>query len=83
MSYRPVGQLVCYHDVYLNFASSRFVLNVIEAVRAIANSVLLHILLRVRPTLGRDARHVLHGAQVYDQLLVEVVLRGRPRVQTF
>lgn len=45
--------------------------------------VLLDELLRMRAALCRHTCDVLYTAQVYDELLVEIVLRGRPRIQTF
>lgn len=57
-------------------------MHVIESVRAIADVVLLHELLRVRAALRGNPRDVLNATQVYDQLLVEVILRRRPSVQT-
>lgn len=69
--------------LYLDFASGRLILNVIESIGAIADMVLLDKLLGVSAALRGHPRDVLYATQVNDQLLVEVILRRRPSIQTF
>lgn len=71
-----------FEAIYLNLASSCLVLNIIKSIGAIAYVVLLDKLLGMSSTLGRYPRHIPHNTQVYDELLVKVTLRSRPRIQT-
>lgn len=67
---------------YLDFATCGFILSVVESIRAIADMVFLDKFLGVSSSLRSNPRYVLYAAKVNDQLLVKIILRSRPSVET-
>lgn len=68
--------------LYLRVPARLFVVGVVEPVIAVADAELGHVLAVMRPALDGDSRDVLRGAQIDDQILLEIGDFRRPCVAT-